>query len=110
MFVLSTNFLLKSVYNVFEKHIASRHEEKDLYVREHGGNLRARGTISFVFAVLSAITSIYRVVSLPYYDVSWIYYYSGIINSVVQIALLVSVFAYILYLIGEIKYNYKTSI
>ena len=110
MFVLSTCFLLKSIYNVFEKHIASRHEENDLYVREHGGNLRARGTISFVFAVLSAITSIYRVASLPYYDVSWIYYYSGIINSVVQIAFLVSVFAYILYLIGEIKYNYKTSI
>ncbi len=102
--------LLRAVYGIFDKYVLSRHEENDSYVNEHGKTLRTRGIICFAASILAAISALYRVLSLPYHHLSWIYYYSGIIASVVQISFIASSFAFILYLVGEIKYNYKTSL
>ena len=108
VFALLTCILLKELYGVFSKHIVIRHKDNDSYAEEHGKTLKIRIYVALALAILSAISTVYRVLALPYHDVSWIYYYSGIITSVVQISFIISICTTIMYLISEIRYSYKT--
>lgn len=108
VFVLLTYFVIREIYGSFDRYIGARHESNDSYTAEHGKNLRARVFVCFVLGVLSAISTLYRVLALPYHGISWIYYYSGIISGVIQLAFVASAGALILYLVGEVKYNYKS--
>ena len=108
IFALLTYFVLKSVYNAFDAYIVTKQTDNESYVQEHGKALRTRIIIAFSLSLLSALSTMYRVLTLPHYDTSWICYYSGIITSLVQIAFIASICSTIIYLVGEVKYNYKT--
>lgn len=108
IFALLLFFALKAIYNVFSKHIGAKHPEGEYYMVEHGKKIKTRALLCFVLGVASSISTIYRVVALPYHNVSWVFYYSGILMSAIQIAFIVSVCGLILYLVEEIKYNYKS--
>ena len=107
-FILLTYFVLKEICGVFTNYVSPRHESNEAYIAEHAKSMRVRAMICFVLGALNAVSTLYRILSLPYYEISWIYYYSGIISGVVQLAFVTFAGAFILYLIGEIKYTYKT--
>ena len=108
LFAAITYLALREIYGIFKKYIGAKHDENDSYIAEHSKSIKTRALVCFVLGILSAISSIYRVVALPYYEISRIFYYSGIITGGIQIAFVVSVCALILYIVGEIKYNYKS--
>ncbi len=101
-------FALKSIYGIFVTCIGSRHSSDDTYYIEHNKKIKTRAFICFALGFLSALSTVYRVIALPRHEISWIFYYSGIITSALQITFVVAVCALILYLVGEIKYNYKS--
>ncbi len=89
------------------KRYAVKSLKDDVFVKESNWGFTVRMIISAVLAIFSAIASIYYVISLPRFDWSWIYYYSGMISSAVSICFIVSVYILILHVLGEIKNNYK---
>lgn len=106
--VILTCFVLKELYGVFDEYIAARNKANDSYIADNGKKIRASAFVCFASGVLSAISTVYRVLSLPYHEISWVFYYSGIISGVIQLLFVASAGALILYLVGEVKYTYKT--
>lgn len=108
IFALLTYLALKEIYAIFESYIVIKQEGNQSYIAERGKSLRTRLILCLVLGIISSASTIYRVLALPRHSVSWIYYYSGIITSVLQIAFIASICVTIMYVVGEVKYNYKT--
>lgn len=110
LFIITSYFAIIEIGGVYSKHIAPLHKDNQSYLSEHEKNVRRRSIICCLLGLLSAASTLYRVLSLPYHDISWVYYYSGVITSVVQITFFASVSVLITYLVAEVKYNYKSSL
>ena len=110
LFIITSYFAIREIGGVYSKHIAPLHKDNQSYLSEHEKNVRRRSIICCLLGLLSAASTLYRVLSLPYHDISWVYYYSGVITSVVQITFFASVSVLITYLVAEVKYNYKSSL
>ena len=110
LFIITSYFAIREIGGVYSKHIAPLHKDNQSYLSEHEKNVRCRSIICCVLGLLSAASTLYRVLSLPYHDISWVYYYSGVITSVVQITFFASVAVFITYLVAEVRYNYKSSL
>jgi len=108
VFTLALYFILRFIYNVFSIYILNKQQDNEQYFAEHNRKFKIRTVICFVLGVLSAVATVYRVISLTNFELSWVFYCSGIITSIIQISFIVSAVTLILFLHGEIKYNYKS--
>ena len=108
VFIALLFFIIKALYGVFTDRICEKHAIGDSYRTEHGRSVKTRAIVFFVAGILNAAATMYRVLSLPHYAESWVFYYSGIITGIVEIAFIATACVMIWYLIGEIKYNFKS--
>ena len=108
VFIALLFFILRALYKNFAEMIFEKHSNTDSYYIEHCKSLKSRAIVCFIIGIFNTVATMYRVLSLPYYSKSWVFYYSGVISGIVDIAFVSSACMLIWYIIGEIKYNYKS--
>lgn len=94
------------LYDVYKGHTVgnSMHDEE---IKASKQGFSTRLTVFLMLGVLSAIASVYRVFSLPYFSSGWFFEYSAVISSVISIGFIASACVLIGYIRAEINKNYK---
>ncbi len=108
LFLFALFFVLRFIYDIFTEAIAKKEGIREGYIEEHDKRIRSKLKICFLLGALSAIATVYRVFSLPRFDVSFIFNYSVLITLAIQIAFVSYACTFFSYLLSEIKYNYQS--
>ena len=94
---------------LFIKDIANKHVS-GACDNKLSNSYKIRLLIFLGLGILSALSNVWHIFALPYFNRGFIYEYSGILSSACSIAFIVSAITLITYCVGEVKRFYHTDI
>ncbi len=109
IFLICVTAVIMFLYEIFKKHIANT-AEHELYKNESERGMIIRMILTLISALLSVVSSVYRVISHTITKDIWIFTYSNAISAVTDIIFIASSVALLLFMTQEIKQNHNMSL